>query len=77
MRVVDERCVFQSHFEDIYAGGVFEFDDSLYLKIWPVLDSNTDCICNAVNVMDGEHYVFDDMENVMNVNAEIRIINNQ
>ena len=76
MVIVDKRSDFQTHFEDIYPGDVFEFDDSLYLKIWPVLDSNTDCICNAVNVLDGEHYVFDGMESVVNVKAEIHVINN-
>ena len=76
MVIIDKRCDFQAHFEDIYAGDVFEFDDSLYLKIWPVLDSNTDCICNAVNVLDGEHYVFDGMESVVSVKAEIHVINN-
>ncbi len=76
MIVVDKRSDFRTNFGDIYAGDVFEFDDSLYLKIWPVLNANNICICNAVNVLDGEHYTFDDMESVMNVKAEIHVINN-
>ena len=76
MKIVDKRSDFRVRFGDIYAGDIFEFDDSLYLKIWPVLSADNICVCNAVNVLDGEHYTFDDMESVMNVKAEIHVINN-
>ena len=46
MRIVDKRSDFRANFGDIYAGDVFEFDDGLYLKIWPILSANNNCICN-------------------------------
>lgn len=52
-------------FSEIPFGGVFEYDDTVYIKMNPVYYGEDKMVCNAVTLMYGRSELFDEEQEVI------------
>lgn len=52
-------------FNEVPFGGVFEYDDSIYMKMNPVYYGGDNMVCNAVSLLSGRYELLDDEQEVI------------
>lgn len=52
-------------FSEVPFGGVFEYDDTFYIKIVPVSDDADILLCNAISLVSGNQEIFDCNDDVI------------
>ena len=73
MKVRDTRQYETITFKDLDMGGIFEYDDMVYMKIEPVKCAVYGTLYNAVCLNDGTMEGFPDYECISEIDAEIII----
>lgn len=52
-------------FSEVIFGGVFGYDDTIYIKTNPICSGEGEIICNAVSLLSGRHELIDDRQEVI------------
>ena len=74
MDIKDTRNIKEKIFDDCEIGEIFEYSDTIYMKISPVHDIDTKTIYNSVKINDGSLVYFHPLFNgLKEVNGVITI----
>ena len=77
MDIKDERRNERNHFEELFPGDVFEFDDKIFMKTDRIeFGTDEDDFYNAVSLVDGTLFSFMLEEQVTPLVVQLRIIRN-
>ncbi len=77
MDIKDERRNERGHFEDLFPGDVFEFDDQTFMKTDKIeFGTDEDDFYNAVRLKDGTLFGFKLEEQVTPLVVQLHIIRN-
>ena len=77
MDIKDERRNERNHFEELFPGDVFEFDDKTFMKTDRIeFGTDEDDFYNAVSLVDGTLFSFMLEEQVTPLVVQLRIIRN-
>lgn len=52
-------------FNEIPFGGVFEYDDTIYMRMNPIYSGGDNMICNAASLLSGRYELLDDDQEVI------------
>ena len=77
MDIKDERRNERNHFEELFPGDVFEFDDKTFMKTDRIeFGTDEDDFYNAVSLVDGTFFSFMLEEQVTPLVVQLHIIRN-